>query len=100
MTTVDLAPGTACWSCKYPLQQTTGASTSRRPHHGDVSMCIACGELGRFVQTPEGLTVRELSPSERSNLLTDPGVVRALAERQVAADGDPEWPGRRPGETQ
>lgn len=90
---------TKCPACGYVFDDQTaiGGDGPRQPTAGSISICIACGEPGIYVDDMLGLRIRQPTDEERAELDADETVrqVRA-AWREVERRHPHAWPGRRP----
>jgi hypothetical protein len=70
-------PLNQCPFCDYTQKATTCASTpDAKPHPGDLSVCLNCGEITVF---SADLTQRLPSPSEYKEAWEMPEITRAVA---------------------
>ncbi len=67
-------PGDDCPYCGAVNDAATGLTGARVPSPGDVGVCFSCAGLLIFQE----VGVRVPTDLERSELLSDPGVVRAV----------------------
>lgn len=63
-----------CPHCGVPAEEQDARSPKSRPRPGDISMCWDCRNLGVFVETPDGLSLRVPTDAERDELERDPRV--------------------------
>lgn len=85
--------GIPCQRCGYRFDATTCTTDAALlPADGDLSICLACGELAIFAEGPDGLTLRPATADERADALCDDSIVRVLLARQEAADASADWP--------
>src|SRR5215469_15545406 len=67
-------PKVKCLKCGYKMDATTHAYGNRRPHEGDISMCLFCGQLMLF---NADLTLRLPTNEENRELRSNPDVIKA-----------------------
>lgn len=85
MTGRNLIP---CPSCgKHNDAQTNPRDESDAPTAGAYSICLYCGHLTMFIDTPEGLGVRSLTQAEEDELMAD-AFMRSLILARQAVMGD------------
>lgn len=87
-------PGIACLSCgetidgAAPVDQ--DADDPAAPAPGAVSLCFYCGNLAVFELHPVGyLYLRPPTDDERTAMLADPQIVRAMAGVRAFHEGEP-----------
>jgi hypothetical protein len=70
-------PPNVCTACGYCFNAAASLNdAAARPTVGDVSICIACGQVALFVQ---GLLLDAIPPEELDSFFTDPEARRTLA---------------------
>lgn len=72
-----------CLRCGYEFDTHTPTHGTDIPKPGDLSVCIRCGHLATFTDT---LNLRDLTPAEHDEAMTDDNLVRVLAARQYVID--------------
>lgn len=82
-----LAAGTACSTCGYPIDATSSLEGDRAPVDGDLSICLACGDVGIFVVGAFGTTIREATPAEKDEARGS-AVVRQVQAVRAVVVGD------------
>jgi hypothetical protein len=73
-----------CLSCGYVFDSASGLEDAqgKKPHDGDVSVCIRCGELAIFTADVEGEVATGLrypTTEEMDELMSNEAIVRARA---------------------
>lgn len=66
----------SCPNCGHHIDASTSLGSRPTPADGDVTMCWYCGEIGRFVVTAFGVSIRKLTDRERPEIEADPEVAR------------------------
>ena len=75
----------SCLYCNHKLDGATQVNGNHQPKPGDVSICIACGNVSIF---KEDMTLRKPSPEEEAEMQNDPNILeaqRAIFASYVAA---------------
>jgi hypothetical protein len=82
-----------CWSCGYTHDATSALDGDNAiPEPGDVSVCLACGEVAIFAVIMGRLGTREPTRAEREDANHNRGVVTARLIQREARERDPAWP--------
>jgi hypothetical protein len=90
--TTELSNQAGCNTCGYRIDSATSIEDGNLPFEGDVSLCIACGAIEIFIESPDGLVTRPSTQDEYDKILKDEKVKTAVAYIAVKKILDPDWP--------
>jgi hypothetical protein len=82
-------PPVACLSCGNMLDSAAGIDGAITPSAGDLSICLRCGHMAKFVDSN---TIRQLTGTELIEVCADPGIARM--QRVRAAFMERRGPGK------
>lgn len=91
-----LAATAACNTCGYRITTATSTTDEATPGPGDVSICLACGAIEVFVDSPNGLVTRPTTELEYQEAMQNETVQATVAMIRIGRL-DPTWPGHREG---
>ena len=90
---MSISSSACCQDCGYRFDAASAvAGDAEQVAAGYVSICLACGGLGFYVDSPSGLVIRPATDAEREELLADPQMIRIRLAIHEAASQDPNWP--------
>ena len=83
----------ACHHCGYPIDATRSVAADQQPTEGDLSLCMACGELAAFHMLVRGWTLRPLTARETDEAMARSDVrSNVYLARAVIVSRAPIWP--------
>jgi hypothetical protein len=93
MTTTRLSDKAACNTCGYRIDSATGMNCDDAPNEGDISICLACGSIEVYVESPDGMVTRRTTEAEFHECMADKTVQDIVASVMLGKVVEPSWPG-------